>query len=796
MATLNLFPLKEIPQKVYLYKIEYLVELEKEKISTIKRIANFLGIYYNAQEKIGYSLLSPEEISQLERELKDKFKTLYKKISIKFQENAISLEELDIEEQEQVVQLYIKIKFRKELEVLQDKIYEKRKEKLKELEEVNKILREKGFYLSKKNILKWDVAKVDNKFYFIVDFKHSFRSNWYLSRFLNSKNLVEDIAKDLAGKKKIFENISGYLFVVDSTNLTEEEVKEKILKIASEEEVRNLIEYHNQNYPEKSEQIGELEKKFNNILYKQPLIKGQIIEKGTWSIPKKKDEANLLPMFLREVFVAEDNPDVANLIEHLDKFWKIDLKERLTIIKEAIKEAKLSFLESYEPLTLSEIKLDPKVVVVDILKDGFRKSLGIDVVASVVDFFFWTIGKSEKIYKFYDVPRYIRDINKVPLLIIIDKHAWENKEINEKIRNLINNLIKRYNKLRKVNSPLPYFEFDENFIVEFELTKESIPKILQKVKELLKKYEDYKFALAWIFGKQLSKSKDYYHELERSLLKLNIIPQNFLIENVKRYSDSLPYIHNSLLNILAKIGIKPFSVELPKDSKYDYILGLDVGVDKLGGNRIAGVTIVFDSNGIIRKIKMFDIPIKGESLEEEEAWLEFTTNLINSLDIDSNKKYNILILRDGKFYPKERRAFKKITENFSSIRITIINVVKRHSIFVADRKSNIAINLGNKFLLLPHKVESRKRSMQRPIKVEKKFIYEDGKEIEEKLTVEDVNLIYSLTRLNYSTLFSEEKFNLKTPAPIHYADKYVKALKEGKRIENKDLEEIGALYFI
>lgn len=43
-----------------------------------------------------------------------------------------------------------------------------------------------------------------------------------------------------------------------------------------------------------------------------------------------------------------------------------------------------------------------------------------------------------------------------------------------------------------------------------------------------------------------------------------------------------------------------------------------------------------------------------------------------------------------------------------------------------------------------------------------------------------MQLLYDLTKMNYSALYGEGRY-LRIPAPIHYADKFVKALgKIGK----------------
>ena len=811
MVNLNLFLLRDPPKVVYLYNIEYIADSQTEEIKVKKRISSILGIFYDNNRNIGYSLLPPDIIESI----KEKYKELLEKenIVITPREERIKLTELKKEIQEQIVQLFIKIKYSDEIKRLKDILTKKRRNELnsKKYEDLRRRLEEKGFYLSKVE-LQWDVIKIKDKFYMIINFKHKFRSKWYLSKFVNKESITDSIARDLAGKKKMFENISGKYFEVDCTNLSIDEVKEKILE-ENEDKIKDIIKYHKEKYPDKIKEIENLEKEFKECLYKQPIIKGHLI-KGLLFVPKQKEKARLLPMFLREVLIAEDNPDVAEIIRGLDKFWKIDLKERLKIIKESIEEANLSFIESYEPLDLKDTSLDSRVVVVRVWDRAWgpikEKVLKIDLVARVTDFFIWTFEKkAKKIYGLYDIPDYIKKIEKIPVIIIVDKNCWCNYE--NVIREFIESLIeKRYNKLRTIEKNLPYldYNYEENTITKYELNKNNVPSIIQDVERILNnKYKNYNFALSLIFGKKLPKIVDYYDSLEKELLDINVIPQNFLMDKLIKYYKYYKkvfyifYIHNTLLNILAKIGIKPFSVKLPENIKYDYILGLDVGVDRYGSNRIAGVTVVFDSKGIIKKVKTFEVPLRGESLDEEDAWVEFASKLVSSLNLYSKKETKILIIRDGNIYSKERSAFKKITAQLRDIEITLINVIKRHPIFIADKKSNIALEMDGRYLLLAHSYQIKNENnkylhLQRPIKVSKKYIYKNGEEKEEQISKDDIRLLFNLTRLNYSMLFSEGKSNLRLPAPVYYADKFVKALKEGKRIRNRDLEEIGALYFI
>nr|P0CW38.1 RecName: Full=Putative antitoxin VapB4 [Methanocaldococcus jannaschii DSM 2661] len=57
-----------------------------------------------------------------------------------------------------------------------------------------------------------------------------------------------------------------------------------------------------------------------------------------------------------------------------------------------------------------------------------------------------------------------------------------------------------------------------------------------------------------------------------------------------------------------------------------------------------------------------------------------------------------------------------------------------------------------------------------------------------------MQLLYDLTKMNYSALYGEGRY-LRIPAPIHYADKFVKALGKNWKIDEELLKH-GFLYFI
>ena len=130
-----------------------------------------------------------------------------------------------------------------------------------------------------------------------------------------------------------------------------------------------------------------------------------------------------------------------------------------------------------------------------------------------------------------------------------------------------------------------------------------------------------------------------------------------------------------------------------------------------------------------------------------------------------------------------------MSNNFKTS-IVFINVKKNHKYRIGTDKHGLAISFNDFGLLLPHTTPFGAN----PLKVDQKFHFENGKEKTWDITMEDLGLLYDLTKLNYSTLYGEWR-SFKLPAPIHYADRFLKAVRRGWEVD-QDLLSEGCLYFI
>lgn len=98
--------------------------------------------------------------------------------------------------------------------------------------------------------------------------------------------------------------------------------------------------------------------------------------------------------------------------------------------------------------------------------------------------------------------------------------------------------------------------------------------------------------------------------------------------------------------------------------------------------------------------------------------------------------------------------------------------------------------VGDVAFLLPHTTDAGSV----PVKIEEKVRIDGESVSREKIREADVELLYALTRMNCSTLFGKY-LNIKLPAPVHYADKFVEAIRKDWEL-GRELLKKGMLYFI
>lgn len=517
------------------------------------------------------------------------------------------------------------------------------------------------------------------------------------------------------------------------------------------EEVERLIKYYkDQGY------IGdekELQDRYGEIDYNQPIIKCK-------EIPYP-----FLPQHCALVFNLEEIEGTTEAAE-LMEYWRLPNKRKFEIIEELTKDLQDIIDPSAREFTFK--KLMPSNLIV---KDERGNSVPIKTTNTL---FSWIDREEAEKFLPYEVPDFIKRRG-ILTFILIDEEIPPSKI--QKINDIVIHMFQRYNMIRRYTySELPYFDFSRRTL---QFNRRNLSEIIKQIRKDLP--QDHKIGFALIVGKEKYPEEDYYEDLKRQLFQLRIISQNILWDTLIR--DTRGYIRNNLLiQIMGKLGIKYFVLQ--RRVKYDYILGIDVGKGIYGRHRIAGCTVIFDSEGKIRKI----LPVKAEAPGETinlPRIIEYLQNK-NLLDLENK---DILILRDGEIQYKEREDLCRVSKEYN-VKITFMNLKKNHNYKVNSEEHGVGISFGDMALLLSHSTAYGAN----PLKIDQKFGFERGKETLLQIDMEDLGLLYDLTRLNYSALFSE-RLSFKLPAPVHYADKFIKALGREWEID-EDLLKDGCLYFI
>ena len=226
----------------------------------------------------------------------------------------------------------------------------------------------------------------------------------------------------------------------------------------------------------------------------------------------------------------------------------------------------------------------------------------------------------------------------------------------------------------------------------------------------------------------------------------------------------------------------PYTLNI--EHKYDYILGIDVGNDLYGNRNTAGGISVINKKGFLEKLIPIKIPTNGEKIDLS-LFLEEV-----SIHLKDLQNKNLLILRDGKLTQSEKISILKEFNRLKLKSVTFMNIVKRHNLRIYDESGNKGVILkDNLALLLPHSIKGA-----RSIKINVKSVVNNFGIKDESIIKDDLELLFNLTNLNYSNIYIKSK-RLRLPAPIHYSDKFVKALGKGWEIKDIFLEN-GFLYFI
>ena len=629
---------------------------------------------------------------------------------------------LDIVKREQLVSKYLR--WERNIQVILNKSVKKLRKELK----VGKFLI--------KPYVKTEVKLIDGNFYLIVNFSHSVTS---------AVNLWDYVGRD-GGKLKEYKGKRLKFLLNPQNSYTIKEVGDP-----DPIKVDEIIEYALKKGLINSK--AELETGYGKIDFNQPIIYCEEI-----SYP-------FLPQLSALVFNMEEVEGTEEASE-LQKYWRFSNAERLDIISKIVKS--LSDIIDPKPILFEFNKLKQSHLLV-------RGRGGEDIKISKTSYILsWLVNKNKTpIYLPYEVPAYLKGV-KIPTFILIDNEISDIRAVKE----LVIDLFKRYNAiLNQIEHELPYFNFAGK-IYEFERT--SLHNIVGKIRNEFN-LQERKVGFALIVGKEVYSEDDYYEDLKRQLFQLRIISQNVIWNTLK--GDERGYVKNNLLiQIMGKMGIKYFALD--RKTKYDYILGVDVGRGIYGKHKIGGCAVIFDSEGKVRKIVPVKVDAPGETLDLSRI-IEYLQNKA-MLEFENR---NVLLLRDGKIQYKEKEDLIYLSRNLKT-HITFINIKKNHNYKIGADEYGLAISFGDLGLLLPHTTPWGSN----PLKIDNKLYFEKGNLKALPITLEDLQLLYDLTKLNYSNLFNE-KLSLRLPAPVHYADRFIKAVGKDWEID-EDLLREGCLYFI
>jgi argonaute family protein len=397
------------------------------------------------------------------------------------------------------------------------------------------------------------------------------------------------------------------------------------------------------------------------------------------------------------------------------------------------------------------------------------------------------------------VPTILENVKELSLIVLVEEDLKEN-ELNI-VNRIVEDFTYLYDFLRKIweknGYKLPYITSKK------ELSFKRNDDFARLASKIFEGPTNGMFYYAFIFGRRSveredDEEPDYYEDLKRALFARNIISQNISVENYLSKNGEIDEkelgyaFSNIFYDMLGKLGIKLFTLRI--NTEYDYIISVDVGEGEAEGSKIVGSIVIFDRSGtLINMIPVYKTSYPGR----ETARLG---DLLKHVDEKGYITFNgkkILLLRDGRLTKEEQDQLK----DFSSKKrctIDVINVKKRTpfqqlSEELSEEYDSIDwyADMGDFYLLKAHKP---KAGLARPVKIDRKVVvFNNGQIEEESATLKELKLLRDLAYLNYSTI--EGKGGLKIPAPIHYADKLLKALRRGWRVKEDFLNE-GMIYFL
>lgn len=135
-------------------------------------------------------------------------------------------------------------------------------------------------------------------------------------------------------------------------------------------------------------------------------------------------------------------------------------------------------------------------------------------------------------------------------------------------------------------------------IPKINLKKYYVDSDRREHKTIISKFGDKEFDLAIVFlytrDKQQPKAKSAYNRLKAQLISKKIPSQTFLVENARQNNQYT--LRNLALNIYAKMGGTPWSIEKEDAIENEYVIGIGSTIDESGVRNI-GFANVFDYQG-------------------------------------------------------------------------------------------------------------------------------------------------------------------------------------------------------
>jgi argonaute family protein len=587
-----------------------------------------------------------------------------------------------------------------------------------------------------------EVKKIEGGFYLIIDFHHKVYMN---------NDLWSHCNKD----KENLEKYTGskICFLLNRTKSYE------IAEILEPDQavIDSIINYSiEQKYIQSKE---SLENRLGKIDYNQPLIMCK-----NFSRP-------FIPQLSSLTFRQDEIEETVDA-KKLNAYWKLTNSQKEKIISGCAREMVSKKLIETEPKEIIFSRFNSPDLLVK-AKNGSTIELKFN--SKLLSWLENDLNDQTDIYLPFDIPAPVSGI-KIPVYILIEEGIKDYSE--EKLLSLLN----KYKKIRHYATGLPEFQ-DISKDNVFILSKKSISATINTIKDKFKETGEIT-GFTIIINKSSEFNHDLYEEIKRRLFNSKILSQNIIWRNLK--NDKGYLAHNLLLQMMTKLGIKYFALKTKMD--YDYILGLNTGASDYNRLRSGNCTVIFDSEGKISRIQPV-MALAGETINLKLV-LQY---LLKETDLVLKGK-KILLIRDGKNRSWEEEDLIKLC-NDNKLDLTIINIKKSNKFKVFnDFESRLGAILDDTGLLLPHRTRSNfgeTKFGSNPLQLDSKINFYSGICRHLPLELKDLELLYNLTRLNYSTLYSD----IRLPAPVHYADKYVRAFNKGWEMD-ADFLKAGMLYFV